>query len=75
MNTEDEDTYISMPNLLMNPAYLEGMQIPLEHIAEILDDQDRPEHALMVRYAAHIVRAYTSVNVIKSHKLIETKQG
>lgn len=49
----------TIEQLAANPVYLEGLCYPLEDIAEILDLQNRPEHATAVRVALHIVKQVT----------------
>ena len=49
----------SIEQLANNPVYVEGLLEPLEDIAEILELQNRPEHALAIRVALHIVKNTT----------------
>jgi hypothetical protein len=60
---------IVLPNYLSNPVFLEGIDQPLNDIADILDEQDRHQHASAVRDALTIIQTFTKVNINKTHNL------
>lgn len=62
-------TLLVLPNLLLNPVYVQGLRNPLESVAEILDEQDKPEFALALRYAAQICEAFVAINLTKTARL------
>ncbi len=57
---------IILPNLLLNPVYVSGLREPLEAVAEILDEQDKHEFALALRYAATVCETFCEIHLTKS---------
>lgn len=60
---------IVLPNTLTNPVFLSGMNQPLFSVADILDEQDKPEFALALREAWTIIDTFNKVCILKTHKL------
>lgn len=52
---------LNPPHILRNAIYVSGLNQPLEEVAEILDAQDKPYHALALRNAAIICQMYSEV--------------
>lgn len=50
-----EDVIVQLAN---SSAYMSGIHFPLEDVAEILDENNRPEHALAIRVAIEVCRRY-----------------
>jgi len=48
------------PNLIellaANPLYVQGLNFPLEAVAEILEQQNKLEHAIAIRVALHVIQ-------------------
>ena len=57
------------PNYLTDLVYLEGLHQPLEEIAEVLDEQNRPHHALAIRDTIMIIHIYKEVLIKKNATL------
>lgn len=64
-----EKEIIVLPNHLYNPIFVSGLSQPLEAVAEILDEQNRPEHALALRDAKTICEVFSKVILEKSAEL------
>lgn len=60
---------LNPPNILRNEVYVSGLKEPLLTIADILDEQDKPEYALALRNAAIICQMYVSVVIKKEATL------
>lgn len=57
---------IVLPNLLLNPVYVSGLEQPLLSVAEVLDNQGvNPETALALRNAAIICTTFSKINLTK----------
>lgn len=68
--TLSEQKVIVLPNLLNNPVYVAGLRQPIEAVAEILDAQEKYEHAMALRNAATICETFAEINLNKSAKLL-----
>lgn len=62
-------TKLNLPNILLNPVYVEGLEQPLNTVADILDEQSRHEYALALRYAATVCNAFVKLNITKEATL------
>ncbi len=60
---------IVLPNILLNPVFVNGLREPLEAVAEILDEQRKESFALALRNAATICETFSVVNLEKSAEL------
>jgi hypothetical protein len=63
-------TQIALPKILTNTIYLDGLEQPLNTVAEILDEQGQHEHALAIRNAITIINVFTKVLIKKEATLI-----
>lgn len=66
MNDKD---LIVLPNILLIPAYVHGLNQPLELVAEELGNQGKHELALALRYAGTICSTFARVNLLETHVL------
>ncbi len=64
---------IVLPNLLYNPTFVAGLEEPLLAVAEVLEEQDKSEFAMSVRYAAIICKAFVKINLTKEDILYDPK--
>ena len=62
-------TIIALPNILLNPIYVSGLDQPLLSVADILDEQNKPEYARALREAATACDTFAKVNLLKIAEL------
>lgn len=62
-------TILVLPNICLNPIYVEGLESPLTAVADVLDEQGKREFAFALRNAITICQAFSSVNLRKTHIL------
>lgn len=67
---EDKEVLV-LPNILLNSIYVEGLSQPLDMVADILDEQDKSEFALALRYASIVCKAFCQINILETHKLVK----
>lgn len=63
---------IVLPTLLENPAYVSGLDQPLELVADALDQDGKHEFALALRNAATICKTFAKV--IAGTHIVYTKK-
>jgi hypothetical protein len=69
MSTNKKQMLIVLPKILSNPVYVEGLDEPLQLIADILADQGEHNYARSLREAAIVCQAFSQVNLRKTHTL------
>lgn len=64
-------TVIVPPTYLNNSVYVRGLRQPLEELAELLDEQNKPSYARSLRDVATICDLYAAIVIEKSATLIK----
>lgn len=65
---------IVLPNILMNPVYVKGLDQPLLTLADRLDKQGHPETAIALRNANSICQTFASIHLDKTHVLFDSEK-
>jgi hypothetical protein len=65
-----KDSVLVMPKILCNSVFVAGLDQPLSAIVDVLEAQNRPEHARAVRSAMAIVDCYVKGTLDKTHEII-----